>query len=222
MEPNQPIRNPWTSIWTRPGDTIEQIVKTNPKNSVIVLAAVSGFSEFLYQLSELNVGGHYNGAQIAIFSLIAGSILGAVMLYILAGLLRWSGKWLGGNASPEHLRAAVSWANVPTIWALLLWIPRIALLGHDAFLPAAIVVKQTPNLVGTLWVLQMIQLVIGIWALIIFSKCVGRVQHFSAMKGFLNIVLSLIILMLCVTVLFSIVSMFVPSLASMSSPVSGM
>lgn len=211
MESNQPIRNPWTSIWTRPGDTIEQIVKTNPKNSVIFLAAVSGFSEFLYQLSELNAGGRFNGAQIAIFALIAGSILGIVMLYILAGLLRWSGKWLGGNASSEHLRAAVSWANVPTIWALLLWVPRLILLGHDAFLPAFMVVKQAPELVGALWGLQVVQLVIGIWALIIFSKCVGRVQHFSAMKGFLNILLSLIILMLCVTALFSVVSMFLPA-----------
>ena len=60
-----------------------------------------------------------------------GAIGGLIGVYLMGALLKITGRWIGGLGDWSAVRAAVAWAQVPAIWAILLWLPRAALLGGE-------------------------------------------------------------------------------------------
>ncbi len=152
--------NPWTSIWLKPRATIQQIVDSNPTRWVLLLAAMTGFSSALDQASLKSLGDKYEMPVIFVMAAIAGPICGIIALYIGGALLRWTGAWIGGQGSAQHIRAAVAWSSVPYIWGLLLWIPAVLLFGNELF------TIETPEMDANLTLL-MWYLGIGVLQLII-------------------------------------------------------
>jgi Yip1 domain len=192
---NEQSMNPWTSIWLKPRATIQNIVDSNPTRWVLLLAALAGFSSALDQASLKSMGDKYEMPVIFVMAAIAGPICGIIGLYIGGALLRWTGAWIGGQDSAQHIRAAVAWSSVPYIWALLLWIPAVLLFGNELF------TIETPVMDANLTLLMMylgvgvLQLAIAIWAIIVFLKCLGQVQGFSAWKALGNTVLAVLVIL---------------------------
>jgi hypothetical protein len=182
--------NPWTSIWLKPRATIQYIVESNPTRWVLVLAALMGFSSALDQASIKSIGDEYELPMIFIMAAIAGPICGIIGLYIGAALLRWTGSWMGGTASAQHVRAAVALSSVPYVWALVLWIPSVALLGSELFTSETPMMDADPMRLMLYLGISLIELTIAIWAIIVFLKCLGQVQGFSAWKALGNTVLA--------------------------------
>ena len=105
-------------------------------------------------------------------------------LYIIGGLLKWTGTWIGGQASAEDLRAASAWSQVPVIASQILSISILALLGGEFF------GRETPTIgANPLLVDGFAGIVLGLklWAFVIWLKCVGEAQNFSAWKSLANI-----------------------------------
>ena len=48
--------NPWVSIWTQPRATIQQIVDSDPEQSVLILAGISGFASTLDSVRDTGLG----------------------------------------------------------------------------------------------------------------------------------------------------------------------
>jgi len=192
MESTDPkILNPWVSMWTQPRATIQQIVEANPKRFVLPLAALVGFSHYLNRCSDKNAGEALEWPRIILLAGVIGPIFGLVFLYIGGWLLRWTGKWVGGNASLQNIRAAIAWSGVPTLWALLLWIPALLLFGQELFTKETPILSASSSLSSTFLVYGLIDVVIVIWAFVVFLKCLGQVQGFSAWKAFVNGLLAL-------------------------------
>lgn len=116
MENNDQVLNPWVSIWTTPRATIQHIVDTDPERWVMVLAAISGFAQVLDRASMRNLGDKMEWPAILLVAAIAGPITGIISLSLGGALIRWSGSWIGGNASSQNIRAAIAWSSVPIIW----------------------------------------------------------------------------------------------------------
>ncbi len=191
MDPNvPPPLNPWLSIWTRPRDTIEAIVSSDPRRLVLLLAALGGFANALDRASLRDLGDKYDLPVIFGLSAIGGPIGGIVALYVGGALIRWTGTWIGGRASTENIRAAIAWSNVPLIWALLLWIPEALLLGDGLFKSEAPALAENSALALGYLGLVAVQFVIGIWTIVVFLKCLGQVQGFSAWKALGNSLLA--------------------------------
>ena len=187
MESTDPkILNPWVAMWTQPRATIQQIVDTNPKRFVLPLAALVGFSRYLDSCSYKNTGEVLEWPRIILLAGAIGPILGLLALYIGGWLLRWTGKWVGGNASLQNIRAAIAWSGVPILWALLLWIPALLLFGQELFTKETPILSASSSLSSTFLVYGLIDIVIAIWAFVVFLKCLGQVQGFSAWKALLN------------------------------------
>lgn len=184
--------NPWISMWTRPRDTIRQIVDSNPEHLVLVLAAIAGFANTLNRASTKNMGDLYEWPLIFLAAAIIGPIAGIIGLYIGGALIRWAGGWMGGDASPENIRAAMAWSGVPVIWALLLWIPELLLFGQEMFTTEIQRIEDEPGLAYVLLGFAAIEITIAIWAFIIFLKCLGQVQGFSAWKALGNTLLAML------------------------------
>ena len=182
--------NPWLSIWTRPRDTIQRIVETDPEKHLVELAALAGVVQSLGEASNRNLGDGFGLVTILALALIAGSIGGVIGVYLSAMLLRFTGKWIGGNASAANLRAAIAWGYVPIIAAGVLWIPLMLLLGREAFASQTPHMDQSTGLAVAVLVISVLFVVAAVWTTVVMLKAIGQVQGFSAWKALGNSLLA--------------------------------
>lgn len=194
--------NPWLSMWIKPRATIQQIIDDNPERFVLILTAIAGFSDTLDRASWQSLGDKMELPMILLLAAVAGPFLGIVKLYMGGALLRWTGGWLGGTASPKHIRAAMAWSSVPAIWGMILWIPLLALFGSELFTTETPTMDANEYMMYALIGLGLIGVGIEVWAFVAFLKCLGQVQGFSAWKALGNTLLSLLIIVLPVAALF--------------------
>ncbi len=188
-------------MWTKPRATIQQIVDSNPGRLVLILAAISGFSQALDRASMKSFGDRWEWLVIFLLSAIIGPIVGIISLYVGSALIRWTGTWVGGNASSQNIRAAWAWSSVPIIWALILWIPELALFGQELFTSEAPIIAAAPPLAWLRVGFSVIEMSIGIWAFVVFLKCLGQVQGFSAWKALGNVAFAVIVVVIAILVI---------------------
>ena len=204
---NNQILNPWVSVWTKPRATIQQIVDTDPERLVLVLAAIAGFSQALAR-ANISMGDTFEWPTIfPIFLIlaIAGPISGLIGLYIFSALIRWTGNWMSGNASSQNIRAAMAWSGVPIIWALILWIPALVLFGKELFTTETPIIDATPSLTLIFVGFGAIEITVEIWAIVVFLKCLGQVQGFSAWKALGNVFLAGLVFIIPIVLVFLVV-----------------
>lgn len=182
--------NPWFSIWLRPRATMQQIVDSDPRRLVLLLAAVHGFSQTLDRASMRNLGDKLSVPVILAIALVAGPLVGWFGLYLGGVLMRWTGKWIGGRAPAEHIRSVLAWSGVPLVWALLLLPIQLALFGREMFTTETPVMDASLPLTISFWTLAAVELAIGVWAAIVELHCLGQVQGFSAWRALGNILLT--------------------------------
>lgn len=178
--------NPWFTLWTKPRATMRAILDADPKQMVVLLAALGGIGGALDMASLWNLGERFSVPAIILTSLCAGSVVGIVMLYLSGALLAWTGTWLNGRATAVDARAAVAWSSVPHIWALLLWIPELALFGRSLFVSDIAELYGRPVLLIVYLLFIMIELIIVVWAFIVYLKCLAEAQRFSAWMALVN------------------------------------
>jgi MFS family permease len=197
------LLNPWISIWRKPRATIQWIVDANPygtnsQRTVLLLAALGGFAQQLNNATAESHGDDGTGiASIFLWAALVGALGGIIGLFVGGFLVHWTGGWLGGKATGTQIRSALAWGQVPGIWGLLLWIPFLALAGEEMFTTETPRLDEAGLLVSSLmFSLGVLGLVIGLWSLVVLSKCVGQVQGFSAWRGLGNLFLPVAVLLI--------------------------
>ncbi|MEI8243431.1 MAG: YIP1 family protein [bacterium] len=113
-------------------------------------------------------------------------------MYIGGALFRWTGRWLGGRAGSREIRAAIAWASVLAIWGMLFWVPQLLLFGKDMFTTETPRIDSSYLLTGLFWGLAAVEMVIGVWTIVAFLKCLGEVQGFSAWRALGSVLLSIL------------------------------
>jgi hypothetical protein len=184
---------------------MRQILDTDPRRMVLPLAALGGFSACLGATLTPGVGDTLPGSAVLTGVAIGGPVFGIVILYILGLLLRLTGGWLGGQGDATAVRCAIAWSNVPGVWALLLWLPRAALLGGETLHAEPSSIEGEMASVAVLGILQLIQLVIAIWEIVVTLKCVGEAHRFSAWHSVGAYILALVILAVPIAVITGVV-----------------
>ena len=132
---NQDITiNPWTQMWINPRETIKHIVKTNPTNKVILLAILTHTFAFLDKASLKNTGDNMDTISIIFASIFIGGLIGYSTLNIYTSIIKWIGKYFGGVATFDEIRAAVTWGSVPYIMSsAVLYLLKLSLFGSEIF-----------------------------------------------------------------------------------------
>lgn len=125
---------------------------------------------------------------LAIFLLVGCPAFFLFFWYVGAFFLRWTGGWLGGVGSEEHIRAATAWGYIPSMAALGVG----SLLGFIAPLP-----NTSPSGVQLIAVLllSLASFVLNIWAMVVSCKCLGEAQGFSAWRALINYMIATFFLM---------------------------
>jgi hypothetical protein len=175
--------NPWTSIWTRPRATIRQIVDTDPMYMVIPLAILGGIVQAFDRASSRNLGDELPLGGIFVAALIGGPIGGLLSLYLAGWLLRVTGGWLSGKANAEKVRAAIAWGQVPAIATLPIIGVQIAVFGIEMFTEFTPRLDANDQLLYVLLATGIVELILGIWAIVAVIKCVAEVHEFSAWRA---------------------------------------
>ncbi len=181
--------NPWLSIWTKPRMTIAAIVAKNPKAHFILLSGLYGFPTLLQMAQTLSLGQSMSLMNIVIGALILSFFVGMLGITIASGLIYWTGKWIGGKSSYYPIRAAVSWANVPHIVSILMWVILILTFKNETFIDGLGQKTLQGNQQLIIFITSLVLLVVSVWSLVILVKGVAQVQGFSAWKGLLNVLI---------------------------------
>ena len=176
--------NPWFAIWFMPRATMRQILDTNPKRMVHILAMLGGILEGIAsRVPDLPF--MIPLAGLVAFKAIVGLFAGLILLYAGSFLLWMTGRWLGGKGAFTDVRAAFAWSNnIPAIWGSMLLLPLLAYLGTEALNLDPTHLLEDP--VGLLLLLPIgfMGFVLLIWRLVVVFKCVGEAHRFSAWHAF--------------------------------------
>ena len=191
-QPEEPM-NPWFTIWVAPRATMRQILDSDPRRMVHLLAAAGGavqgleghIPEVLSELVPLSL--------LVGFKVTFGALFAVIALYIFSFLVRLTGGWIDGKGDFTAVRAALAWANIPTIWGLLTWIPIFIFLGTDAFNVNPASLLEEPGGMMLIIPLMIIGLVLGIWQLVIILKCIAEAHRFTAWHSLAAALLALMI-----------------------------
>lgn len=202
IETRQGGQNPFLNIWIRPRGTIRQIVDNDPDKYVIILATISGVYQSLDRAAKRSFGDDMSLVAIILISLFIGALGGILSLYIGGALFRWSGSLFGGTADSTHVRAALAWSSVPDIVLLVIFIPIIAVFGHDWFTSSTAWMDANESLaLVVVGLLAFVGLILVVWKAFLFTKCLAEVHSFSAWRGLVSIVVGFLIVIVPIFVL---------------------
>lgn len=193
------MMNPWRSIWTKPRETIREIVAENPNRSIWVLAFIVGFSYFLNYWGDVLF---LIGIIPILIGLVLAPFVGHLVFAIWSGLLLLTGRMFKGAGSFRTIRAAQAWSSVPLV-------ANIALYLVSAFFLFAMMRMQTVGVLQVGFVIfAIMRLVFAIWSLVLFVITLSEVQKFSVLRAIGNFVSTVIIFMGIIVVLGLVVGMF--------------
>lgn len=196
--------NPWLEMWVHPRETIRAIVKFNVRYLFAVIAAVYGLPVILQFHQNMNIGAETSIWITFLIALILSPFVGMIALSAMAGLLYWTGKWIGGKASYLQVRAATAWSQVTSLGSIVVWLMMMAVFGADLFSASFGTAPFIGHEVTVLFIGFIIQVVTSIWGIVIFLNALGEVQGFSSWKALLNIAIPFFMVMIVLWILMSL------------------
>lgn len=196
--------NPWFTMWVYPRKTTRYVIENSSMKYAILLAMLSGVGSTLNTASNRDLGEIISTPSIILISLILGPLLGLLGWFIFSSLSYIVGKWFGGSGTMKELQKAVAWAYVPLVWALLFWIPELAIMGDAVFQDIEADIGAGQAII--ILFLALLQITIYIWYIVTNIKAISEAHRFSAWKGLLTVLLPgfVIFLVLIIIVLLII------------------
>jgi len=189
---------PFFTIWTEPRATIRRIVDSDPTRYVIALAAIGpAMNALAGQWSKALT----NNANLSVLwplwvaaSVAIQAALEIIFLFIFGAVFKWSGALLGGVASRLEVRAALAWAQVPGIVALIILLIAV-LWGVPMPQPTP---GTLPHIDPAFYKILFVEGVLGIWGFVISLKCIGEVHRFSAWRALCAVLIPPLIVVVAV------------------------
>lgn len=184
---------PWVTIWTQPRTTVRWLVQQDIRVSIVLLGALQGMEFLFYCAYFASLGEELPTSLIVTSVVTVGPVLGVTALYIWAGLLKVSGKLLGGKAEKGECRVALAWSRIPMTLSLGMWL--LLLMGAAPY--PFLFSLQNPS---SLFILA-ICAIATLWSLSLLVLAVREVQGFSTMRSILSISASTSILLIIFSLL---------------------
>jgi hypothetical protein len=188
-------------MWVAPRETIREIVKTDPKYRVYLLAAIYGFATLLHFSQNFSLGAYLPWPTILLGSLVFSVFIGLIGFAIASKLIEWTGRLLGGTGSFQQIRAALAWSNVTNVVSILMWLVLVASFRSAVFLESFAESTFVGSALAIVVGAFLVQAVAAIWGFVILVKSIGEVQGFSAWKGLLNVVIVFVLVAISVWIL---------------------
>ncbi|MBI3616194.1 MAG: YIP1 family protein [Candidatus Omnitrophica bacterium] len=199
--------NPWISIWLKPRQTIRQIVDSNPRRFVRLLAIGGGIASMLMGSLPIILEAKVLFPVVVLLALVFGTLFGISGLYLFGWLYRWVGSWLGGQATLIETRAVVAWAQVPTVWVFGLWLALLLACGRDLWIKQKEAAPLSALFVG---ILILAYILAAVCRFVVTFKGLAEVHRFSDWKGLGTVFISPLLFITPVAVLGMIIAIGLP------------
>lgn len=200
--------HPFKTIWTAPRRTIRRIIAVNPNLHVIALVCLAGVGQALDRASSRNAGDNLPLAAILGAACLVGPLGGIFMLWLGSHMIQFTGNWIGGLGKREHIKTAIAWSYVPSVFALLLWIPMILFVGTDVFTEEMPGIEARPLMLAPFLAIVLTQVVLALWSFVLLCNTVAEVQRFrSAWRGLGNIILAALVFFVALVTVVIVVAM---------------
>ncbi len=210
---------PWKTIWFSPKKTVEQIVLTNKRRGLHLLAFLYGFAFCLGLARSMFLGTSYSALFIFIASAILAWPIGYAILSVSSALFYWIGKWFKGTATFCEVRAAIFWSNAPSLITAISWMALVGYFGGVVFTQEFMVMHASKGQLVFAQIVSVVQMAMGVWGIVIFLSGYSQVEGFSRwmalFSGILATILWFVLLIICVLVTYvllksaTIASMFI-------------
>lgn len=174
---NQSIVSLWVNACVRPRETIQAVVEHDPA----YLMWPNIFIVTLLGAVNSAVSRDLTGSSWVLVALLMPVVI-IVLIYLSGWAYAWTGRWLGGAAGSEVLRAAIIWAlpasAVSSLFSMIieLTMPSLGQLGL---------------LIGAL-----LSFAVAIWGLSISVRFISQLQGFSIGRAISNLLLAMMVFML--------------------------
>lgn len=195
-------------IWTSPRKVFKYINDANDDQYVKILLILSGISRAFDRAAIKNMGDDKPLWAIVFLCLILGGIFGWISYYIYAVLVTWTGRWLDGKADFDSILRIISYALIPSIFALLFIIPQIGIYGIEIF-------KSDGDITSKGWILNSLfyssiffEFVLGIWTIVLCVIGISELQKFSVGKSILNMILPVLIILAPILIIVLLLTSF--------------
>jgi hypothetical protein len=194
--------NIFTKIWTSPRQVFEFINAHRYDKYVTILLVLSGISRAFDQAATKHIGNHLPLFWVIMFCLIAGALLGWISFYFYAALVSVTGRWLDGKGNTQSILRILSYAMAPTIVALILLIPQIAVYGNGIFQSDGDL-ESAGVLGNSIFYFSVgVELVLSIWTIVFCVIGISVVQKISTGKAILNMLLPVVLIIVIGVILF--------------------
>jgi len=189
--------NPWTDIWVRPRQTIDWIIDNHSNLlTTTILIYLGGVYFGIGQAEFKDYGDKMDVSKILTMTIFVSGFGGLLTYNIWIWAIDFCASWFGGKGNFRKTQIAFAWAMLPMAAGLIL-----TLIGHVLF-EDELFTSDTPNIDGSdfltisLWTYGIIELVLGIWHVVLLVVTVSQVQRFSVAKSIASIITGLLILIL--------------------------
>jgi hypothetical protein len=198
-------KNYWYSIWFRPGDTIRDIVDSNPGKHLLLFAILGGLSQSLASTASLGFGNMMSANEIFMISLLSGPFAGLFYIFGVGWLLHYVLFRLGGTAPITETRTAIAWSWVPIVATLPLWGVKFILFRNELFTLEKPFLESEPILNFFFGIFQFADITLYMWTVVILIAGLSKVHKLPVRKTvsaflLLNVLMfipSVIIMTLC-------------------------
>lgn len=192
----------WLTIWTKPRGTVRAIIDADPTRHLWKLAILAGIYRAFDRIYGSEIADSSSLGLILLFSLLGGLIAGPLAIVFAGFIFRVVGRMLGGQATDsEDTRAAVAWASIPSIAALLPILIGILLYGKEMF--TIVTPRIDANPLSYILIVAA-EIIFNFWAFFLLVKCIAEAHRFSAWRGLLTVILpTLVIVVPLVICLFT-------------------
>ena len=184
----------FSKIWMSPRRVFRCINDSNYRELTTSLLIFAGIVSALNNASARNLGDQMPLLSVLIVCVLGGGIFGWIYFYLYAALLSWTGKWLKGTGNTKSLLRMMSFAFIPSLVLILIFILQIALYGNEVFQGHVDIFAKGVPTVAAYAFFTFVQVAIGVWTLAILVIGISEVQKLSIWKSILNLILPMIII----------------------------
>lgn len=181
-------------ILVRPKETINLITTERKRLPIVLISILVGIViSFTYAIFE-SFGDTRSFSYIIPFSIIFGSIIGLIGIYIFGGVLNLTSEWFGARADNMETRAVIAWSCVPyMISGLIVLILGILIYGIDLFTSQMTSISSTSFLLIIYFIIFLVYIGGAIWSLILLLKLLSEVNGYSIGKAFMSLLLGIVL-----------------------------
>jgi len=198
-------QSPWITIWTKPRETIANIVAENPKQGIWGLAWIYGVLSLLNGMQSFALGSAVHFLILIVTAIILAPFWGMLLFGIWSYVVFLIGKLLKGQGTFQTVRASFAWSCVPLSINIVLWFFALLLFGSQMF--DMMEPSDGPMLV--LFFIMVIKIAVVIWSLVIYINGLAEVQKFSIPRAVANIILSWLVIAIAIGIIWTLLSTIV-------------